>query len=124
VAIVAGFQGVSRGGEITTLGRGGSDTSAVALAVALGAPAVDFYKDVRGIYDQDPKTSPQAMLFPSLSYADALRLTEQGAKVLHPRSVALAEKNGIALHIRSFYEAEEIGTLVGGVAQRAEKVWE
>ncbi len=113
IAIVAGFQGVSRKGEITTLGRGGSDTSAVALAVALGASKVEFYKDVPGIFDSDPKKNPEAKVFPTLSYADALRLARDGAKILHARSIELAEKNGVQLSIRSFQNPKEEGTLVG-----------
>ena len=124
VAIVAGFQGVSRRGEITTLGRGGSDTSAVALAVALGATAVDFYKDVAGIYSADPKLHPSAELLSSLDYPDALRLCEQGAKVLHTRSVSLAEQNGVALHIRSFHTPDCIGTCVGAKSRLQNRVFE
>ncbi|MDE3046449.1 MAG: aspartate kinase [Verrucomicrobiota bacterium] len=112
VAIVAGFQGVSRAGEITTLGRGGSDTSAVALAAALDAPCVDFYKDVEGIYDRDPKQGT-AQLLPQLEYTQAKEIAKGGAKVLHLRSIELAEKNGIQLAVRSFHRPETIGTLVG-----------
>ncbi len=113
IAIVAGFQGVSRKGEITTLGRGGSDTSAVALAVALGAEKVEFYKDVTGIYDADPKKNNKAKLFERLSYEDALKLARDGAKVLHARSIELAEKNGIQLEVHSFQKPEVVGTVVG-----------
>lgn len=124
IAIVAGFQGVSRRGEITTLGRGGSDTSAVALAIAIGATAVDFYKDVAGIYSADPKLYAQAKLLPLLEFADALRLCEEGAKVLHMRSVALAQRNGIALHIRSFHTPDTIGTCVGTKSRLQNRVFE
>lgn len=113
VAIVAGFQGVSRKGEITTLGRGGSDTSAVALAVALGADQVEFYKDVPGIFDADPKKNPQARVIPRLSYAEALQIAREGAKVLHSRSIELAEKNGIKLSVLSFQNPKDAGTIVG-----------
>ncbi|MBI3508386.1 MAG: aspartate kinase [Chlamydiia bacterium] len=114
VVIVAGFQGVSRKGEITTLGRGGSDTTAVALAVALGASLVEFYKDVSGIFTADPKKDPSAQLLSELSFADALDLIVQtGAKILHPRSIALAAKNGIALSIYSFLHPQEGGTKIG-----------
>lgn len=113
VAIVAGFQGVSRKGEITTLGRGGSDTSAVALGVALGAPRVEFYKDVPGIFDSDPKMNPKAKIHHKLSYADALELARNGAKVLHARSIELAEKNGIELSVLSFQNPQGAGTIVG-----------
>jgi aspartate kinase len=126
VVIVAGFQGVSRKGEITTLGRGGSDTSAVALAIALKAPFVDFYKDVKGLYDLDPKTHPDACLLSSIGYEQALLLAEKGAKVLHPRSVSLAEKNGIPLRLRSFLQPTQIGTLIGNLSNTIpdEMVWE
>lgn len=116
VAIVAGFQGVSRKGDITTLGRGGSDTSAVALGVALRAPQIDFYKDVEGIYDADPKVRPGARLLPQLGYSEAKALAHNGAKVLHFRSIDLAEKNGIQLAVRSFHRPDVVGTLVGETA--------
>ncbi len=123
IAIVAGFQGVSRQGEITTLGRGGSDTSAVALAIALGATQVEFYKDVPGIFATDPKKDPAAPHFPTLSFEKALELANQGAKVLHSRSIALAAKNGVQLSIRSFQNPEMKGTVVG-TASRTEKRYE
>lgn len=115
VAIVAGFQGVSRNGEITTLGRGGSDTSAVALGIALQAEKVQFYKDVAGIYAEDPKKDPAAQLFKTMTYDDAYRLAAGGAKVLHSRSINLARKNGILLHVQSFDEqvsSSHDGTLI------------
>ena len=113
VAIVAGFQGVSRKGEITTLGRGGSDTSAVALAVALGAERVEFYKDVPGIFDRDPKLDSGAKLQETMGYDEALRLANGGAKVLHGRCIKLAEKNGVELAIHSFSNPAKAGTIVG-----------
>ena len=114
VVIVAGFQGVSREGEITTLGRGGSDTSAVALAIALGAEKVEFYKDVRGICSEDPKKNPNATLFHTLTYPQALEIVQKGAKVLHARAIRLAEKNFIPLHVLSFNEPENLseGTII------------
>jgi aspartate kinase len=122
VAIVAGFQGVSRKGEITTLGRGGSDTTAVALAVALGAPEVEFYKDVLGIFDTDPKTNPQARLLSSLSYEEAMALASRGAKVLHFRSLALAAKNGVRLSVRFVGSPRQPGSIVGLGAERCPKI--
>ena len=104
--IVAGFQGVSRAGEITTLGRGGSDTTAVALGIALGAQQVEFYKDVPGVFSEDPK-NPLAEMLPSLSFKDALTIVSQGARILHSRCIELAEKNGLPLHVRSFKPACE-----------------
>lgn len=106
IVIVAGFQGVSRKGEITTLGRGGSDTSAVALAVALGASKVEFYKDVPGIFNEDPKINPHAQLLANLSYEKAMHIVQQGAQVLQWRSVNLASKNGMELHVRSFHDSD------------------
>lgn len=102
IVIVAGFQGVSLEGEITTLGRGGSDTSAVALGVALGAHKVEFFKDVDGLYSEDPKKNPQAEKFSHLSYQEALEIIRKGAKILHARAVELGEKNGLPLHVLSF----------------------
>lgn len=119
IAIVAGFQGVSRQGEITTLGRGGSDTTAVALAIALGADRVEFYKDVGGIFDKDPKSHPSAKLLDRLSFQEAGELASHGAKVLHPRCVALAEKNGVQLHVLPFALTEKpTGSVVGWNAVR------
>lgn len=103
IAIVAGFQGVSSKGEITTLGRGGGDTSAVALGVAFQAK-VEFYKDVPGFFSEDPKINSHAKHFPYLSYKDALDITINGAKILHPRSIKLAERNFLQLQVLSFNE--------------------
>lgn len=118
VAIVAGFQGVSRKGDITTLGRGGSDTSAVALAAALMADRVDFYKDVGGIYETDPKTDSNAKKIGVLTYEQAKEIAKGGAKVLHLRSIELAEKNGIQLRVRSFDSPEVIGSVVGNLGRK------
>ncbi len=113
IVIVAGFQGVSRDGEITTLGRGGSDTTAVALAIALGAEKVEFYKDVPGVFSDDPKTTPEAKSYDRISYDDVLKITAKGAKILHERSVLLAKRHGIPLHVLSFKENEgHSGTLI------------
>lgn len=113
IVIVAGFQGMSLEGEITTLGRGGSDTSAVALAAALHAEKVEFYKDVPGIFSGDPKTDLTAERFPFLSFDEALGIAQKGAKVLHPRAIALAKKNQIPLHVIPFEDPAAAGTLVG-----------
>lgn len=105
IAVIAGFQGVShKSREITTLGRGGSDTSAVALAVALEAEFVEFYKDVGGIYDEDPKLHPSAKLLRHLTYAQAKAIAAKGAKVLHSRAIDLAETNQIPLHVYGLHE--------------------
>lgn len=116
VAIVAGFQGVSRLGEITTLGRGGSDTSAVALGVALNAEKIEFFKDVPGICLDDPKIVPESPIHPFLSYDEALAIIQKGAKVLQARSVELASKNSILLHVLSFQnfpDSSPLGTFIG-----------
>ncbi|MCB1115718.1 MAG: aspartate kinase [Chlamydiia bacterium] len=99
VVIIGGFQGVSEEKEITTLGRGGSDTSAVALALALGGETVTFYKDVKGIHSEDPKKKPDAPLLKELSFDQALSFSEF---VIHKRAILLASKNGIPLHVKSF----------------------
>lgn len=113
IVIVAGFQGVSENGEITTLGRGGSDTTAVALACALKASHVEFFKDVPGIFNDDPKKNSEAILHTSLSYEGALDIVSKGAKILHPRCVLLAQKNGMPLHVCSFKDnGEKIGTVI------------
>jgi aspartate kinase len=129
VVIVAGFQGVSREGEITTLGRGGSDTTAVALAVALEADRVEFYKDVAGIYADDPKKNPDASFFSSLSYDEALMIVQNGAKILHPRCIELACKNKIPLHVLSFqapFKTSCEGTVIesGSLSSRRSFVYE
>lgn len=117
LAIVAGFQGVSKGGEITTLGRGGSDTTAVALGIVLKAEIVEFYKDVPGVFTDDPKKNPDAIKFIRLSYEKAIEMTQNGAKILHARSVNLAHKNNIPLYVRSFQEEVE-GTLIAAEESR------
>ncbi len=125
VVVVAGFQGVSTEGEITTLGRGGTDTTAVALGVALGADRVEFYKDVPGIFNEDPKANSQALLHTHLSYQQAYELTSSGAKVLHPRSVVLAQRNNLRLHVRSFMQLDAPGTwIVSKTAQSTPRVYE
>ncbi len=101
VVIVAGFQGCSLRGEITTLGRNGSDISAVALGVALGASEVIFFKDVDGVYSADPKENPSAVHYPTLSYQEFYR-TAGSSGVLHSRCVELAEHNALPLTVCSF----------------------
>jgi aspartate kinase len=105
--IVAGFQGVSREREVTTLGRGGSDTTAVALAAALEAEACEIYTDVDGVYTADPRIVPDARKLPALSYDEMLELASLGAKVLHNRSVEIARKFGVPIVVRSSFNANE-----------------
>lgn len=102
VVVVAGFQGVSKEGQITTLGRGGSDTTAVALGVSLDASLVEFFKDVSGVFDEDPKKNPKALFYETLTYCQALNVIAKGGKILHPRCVQLAGKNYLPLKVRSF----------------------
>ena len=103
VVIVAGFQGVSGTKDITTLGRGGSDTTAVALGVALNADKVEFYKDVDGCYTSDPHIDEEATLIPHLSYDEALKIYEKKKRsVIHPRAIRLAQLNHIPLQITSY----------------------
>lgn len=113
IPIIAGFQGVSTAKEVTTLGRGGSDTSAVALALAMGAQEVRFYKDVAGIFSNDPKQDPDATIHPFLSYERCLEIIGRTGGVLHPRAVRLAQKNGLLLKVLSFIEPTR-GTEIGG----------
>ncbi len=113
IVIVAGFQGVSLQKEITTLGRGGSDTSAVALGIALNAKKIEFYKDVPGIFNDDPKKNEKAEPFSRLSFDEALTIIEKtGGKVLHPRAIKLAQKNHLSLHVLSFEEGNHEGTWI------------
>jgi aspartate kinase len=107
VVIVAGFQGVSRDREVTTLGRGGSDTTAVALAAALGAEECEIYTDVDGVYTADPRIVPGARKLPGLSYDEMLELASLGAKVLHNRSVEIARRFRVPVHVRSSFNDNE-----------------
>ena len=107
IVLVAGFQGVSTGQEITTLGRGGSDTTAVALAAALGADSCQIFTDVEGVYTADPRVVPGALKLPAVTYEEMLEMSASGAKVMALRSVEFARNHGVRLHVRStFSEAE------------------
>jgi aspartate kinase len=108
---VAGFQGVDKDGNITTLGRGGSDTSAVALAAALKADVCDIYTDVDGVYTADPNICRKARRLSRISYDEMLEMARAGAKVLQPRSVELAKKYDVPVYVRSSF-SDEGGTLV------------
>jgi len=111
IAVVAGFQGVDDCGNITTLGRGGSDTSAVAVAAALGATTCEILTDVDGVYTTDPNICPRARKIPRISYEEMLELASLGAKVLQRRSVEVAMKHGVPIHVRSSFSDAE-GTWV------------
>jgi aspartate kinase len=122
IAIVAGFQGFNRGtGDITTLGRGGSDTTAVALAAALGADVCEIYTDVDGVFTADPRVVPRARKIDQISSEEMLELAAAGAKVLYIRAVEYARRHGVTLHVRSSFNNSE-GTLV--LTSREEKTVE
>ena len=114
VVIVAGFQGVSKDREVTTLGRGGSDTTAVALAAALKATECEIYTDVDGVYTADPRVVPGARKITRLSYDEMLELASLGAKVLHNRSVEIARRFDVPVHVRSSFNWNEGSRVVRG----------
>jgi len=111
IAIVAGFQGVSTARDVTTLGRGGSDTTAVALAGALDADVCEIFTDVDGVYTADPRIAPNARKLREISYEEMLELAASGARVLALRSVEYARNHGVKLHVRSSFKPDE-GTRV------------
>ena len=111
VAVVAGFQGIAPDGRITTLGRGGSDTSAVALAAALAADRCDIYTDVDGVYTTDPRIAPKAHKLDSVTFEEMLEMASLGAKVLQTRSVAMAMRHNVNLQVRSSF-SDAPGTFV------------
>jgi len=116
IVIVAGFQGITHEMDVTTLGRGGSDTTAVAMAASLGAQACEIYTDVEGVYTADPRLVPEARKLRELGYEEMLELASQGAKVLHPRAVELGELFDIPILVASSF-TESPGTLIhGGIA--------
>ena len=108
---MAGFQGVDDRGEVNTLGRGGSDTSAVALAIGLGADVCEIFTDVDGVYTADPRIVKRAWKMPEVSYDEMLEMAAMGAVVLQPRSVELAKQYGVKLHVRSSFN-HNTGTIV------------
>jgi aspartate kinase len=111
IAVVAGFQGLSDAEEITTLGRGGSDLTAVALAAALGADVCEIHTDVDGVYTADPNVVPDARKLARVTYDEMLEMASLGARVLQARSVEFAKKYGVPVHVRSTFKADP-GTLV------------
>jgi aspartate kinase len=111
ICIVAGFQGVDDEGNITTLGRGGSDTSAVALAAALGAGTCEIYTDVDGIYSTDPRKYPNAVKMEQISYDEMLELASLGAGVMHGRAIEFGKKYDVTIHVRSSMD-DSTGTLI------------
>ena len=120
IVVVAGFQGVSENGDITTLGRGGSDTTAVALAYGINADVCEIYSDVEGIYTADPRVAPRARKLSCISYDDMLELSSGGAGVLQARAVEFARKYKVVIHSRSAFSDEE-GTLIKEVVPSMEQ---
>ncbi len=120
VVIVAGFQGVSLDNNITTLGRGGSDTTAVALAAALHADLCEIYTDVDGIFTADPRVVPEARKLDRISYDEMLEMAATGARVMQLRSIEFARNYGVVIHVRSSFSEEE-GTWISGAPERMEK---
>ena len=121
VVVVAGFQGVDDSGNITTLGRGGSDTSAVAVAAALEADVCEIYTDVDGVYTTDPNVYPRARKLSKISYDEMLEMASLGAKVLQIRSVEFAKKYDVPIHVRSSFN-DNPGTIVCKEDKEMEKV--
>ncbi len=115
IAVVAGFQGLSPAGDVTTLGRGGSDTTAVALAAAMGADRCEIYTDVDGIYTADPRLVTGARLLEEIDYRDMLALALRGSQVLHPESVRLAMAGGVEIRLLSSFESSP-GSVVRSLA--------
>ncbi len=111
VVVVAGFQGVTRGLDVTTLGRGGSDTTAVALAAALGADRCMIFTDVDGVYTADPRKFPDAVKLEEISYDEMLAMAQAGARVLHDKCVELAKETGVVIEVLSSFE-DVPGTVV------------
>lgn len=132
--IIAGFQGVTEDGQLTSLGRGGSDTSAVAVAAALGAPSCVIYTDVDGVFTTDPRVCAEARIIRRVNYEEMLEMASQGSKVLHIRSVQLAAKWGVRLVVRNTFSTDEgtemtsrhdaiEGEVVTGVAASNDEAW-
>lgn len=121
IVAVAGFQGLSENGDITTLGRGGSDTTAVALAAALKADVCEIFTDVSGVYTADPNICPKARKMDKVSYEEMLEMASLGAKVLEIRSVEFAKKFGVPIHVRHS-QTEETGTMIVEEEKEMEKI--
>jgi aspartate kinase len=120
IVLVAGFQGVSTSQDVTTLGRGGSDTTAVALAAALGAEHCEIYTDVRGVYSADPRLVPAARKLDAVSFEEMLEMASSGARVVATRSIEVARSNNVSLHVRSTFDGGD-GTWVREEDEMLEK---
>jgi len=121
IVIVAGFQGVTLNQDITTLGRGGSDLTAVALAKELGAKACEIYTDVEGIYTADPRIEPKAKKIPAITYDEMLEMASLGAQVMQARSIEVAKKFNVPIHVRSSFN-QNTGTMITKEVTRMEDV--
>lgn len=115
VVVVAGFQGISATGQITTLGRGGSDTTAVALAAALGVDTCEIYTDVNGVFTADPNVIKDAVPLTEIAYAECVQLAKNGAQVIHPRAVELGEQYNVSVRVRNTFNPAHQGTEIKGV---------
>ncbi|HBE9761306.1 TPA: aspartate kinase [Clostridioides difficile] len=120
VVVIAGFQGVTDDGEITTLGRGGSDTSAVAIGKALECETVEIYTDVDGIMTADPRVEPNAKVLSFIDYEEVFQMADKGAKVIHPRAVQLAKSGNITLAIKNTMNPTFEGTKIGSLCRHLE----
>lgn len=120
VVIVAGFQGTTESGEVTTLGRGGSDTSAVAIGKALECETVEIYTDVDGIMTADPRVEPEAKVLDYINYEEVFQMADKGAKVIHPRAVEIAKSGSIALNIKNTLNPSHPGTRISGMSPKFE----
>lgn len=112
IVIVAGFQGIDENDNITTLGRGGSDTTAIALASALKAKKCEIFTDVDGVYEQDPNINKQTKKYDTISYDQMLEMANNGAKVLHNKCIKLAKENNVPIIVKSTFLEESSGTIV------------
>ena len=112
VVIVAGFQGVDKNNEVTTIGRGGSDTTAIALSIALNAEKCELFKDVDGIYSGDPHKNPNVVRYDRISYDKMLDLSNKGAKVLHNKCIEMARDNLLQIVVKSTFKKNSVGTIV------------
>jgi len=115
IIVIAGFQGMTSNGDITTLGRGGSDTSAVAIAATVQAERCDIYTDVNGVYTADPRIVPKATKLEEISYDEMLELSSVGANVMHPRAVETGKQHKLPIRVRSSFNINDIGTVIHGV---------
>jgi len=112
IVIVAGFQGIDEEGDITTLGRGGSDTTAASLAAALKAEKCEIFTDVDGVYTADPNSDPKAKKLETITYDEMLKLANTGAKVLHNRSVEIAKESNVPMVVKSTFDKNKTGTII------------